>query len=222
MDPKMLSAVGQLSNQELLAQVKHLAQHERKATAALVAHLAELDERRLYLAEGCSSLFTYCTQVLHLSEHAAYARIEAARVVRRFPGLLDRLEDGSVNLTTVGLLAAHLTGENPQELLDMARHKSKRQVEELVARLRPQPPVPSSVRRLPTAPPAAASSPPLATAGLQPAGDGRDTAPLGIVTTTRSGPSSAPATPDLSSPATTPSRARPPFVTPLAPQRYKV
>ncbi|MBI2246717.1 MAG: hypothetical protein HYU65_02075 [Armatimonadetes bacterium] len=74
----MLSSVSQLSNHELLARVKHLAEREREATASLIAHLAELDERRLYLAEGCSSLFTYCTQVLHLSEHAAYGRMLAS------------------------------------------------------------------------------------------------------------------------------------------------
>ncbi len=157
MDPTILSTVGQLSNDELLARVKQLAEREREVTASLIAHLAELDERRLYLAEGCSSLFTYCTQVLHLSEHAAYGRIEAARVVRRFPVLLERLENGSVNLTTVGLLASHLTVENHRELLDMVRHKSKRQVEELLARLRPQPPVRPSVRRLPTTTPAPVS-----------------------------------------------------------------
>jgi hypothetical protein len=151
MDPNMLSAVAQLSNDELVARVKHLAEREREATASLIAHLAELDERRLYLAEGCSSLFTYCTQSLQLFEHAAYGRIEAARAVRRFPVLLEMLEDGSANLTTVGLLAPHLTSENHKDILDMARHKSKRAVEELVARLRPQPSVPASVRRLPTA-----------------------------------------------------------------------
>jgi hypothetical protein len=151
MDPHMLSAVAQLSDTELVAQVRHLAEREREATASLIAHLAELDERRLYLAEGCSSLFTYCTQILHLSEHAAYGRIEAARAVRRFPVLLEMLGDGSANLSTVGLLAPHLTSENHKDILDMARHKSKRAVEELVARLRPQPPVPASVRRLPTA-----------------------------------------------------------------------
>src|ERR687892_1363688 len=141
----------QLSDADLLAAVPRLAARERDATVALIAHLAELDARRLYLAEGCSSLFTYCTQVLHLSEHAAYGRIEAARAVRRYPVLLEQLTDGSVTLTTVGLLTAHLTPENHRELLERARHKSKREVEELVARLRPQPPVPSAVRRLPTA-----------------------------------------------------------------------
>jgi hypothetical protein len=65
-----------LSDAELLNEVKRLTADERQATARLIAALGELDARRLYLGEGCSSLFTYCTQVLHLSEHAAYLRIE--------------------------------------------------------------------------------------------------------------------------------------------------
>jgi hypothetical protein len=207
MNSNMLSAVAQLSNTELLARVTHLAEREREATASLIAHLAELDARRLYLAEGCSSLFTYCTQVLHLSEHAAYGRIEAARAVRRFPVILERLGDGSVTLTTVGQLASHLTPETHQDLLDMARHKSKRQVEELVARLRPQPAVPASVRRLPTASHTTAqpTAPADAAASSQPAGDAQ-----------------AVASPRLPSPALAPPPARPAVVAPLAPQRYKV
>ncbi len=203
----MLSAVARLSNPELLARVTHLAEREREATASLIAHLAELDVRRLYLAEGCSSLFTYCTQVLHLSEHAAYGRIEAARAARRFPVVLERLAEGSVTLTAVGLLAAHLTRENHRELLDAARHTSKRQVEALVARLRPQPPVPSSVRRLPTAShtPAQPTAPADAAASSQPAGDAQGVASL-----------------RLPSPALTPLPARPAVVVPLAPHRYKV
>jgi hypothetical protein len=59
--------------------------------------LGELDARRLYLGEGCSSLFAYCTQVLHLSEHAAYGRIEAARAARQWPIVLDLLADGSLH-----------------------------------------------------------------------------------------------------------------------------
>jgi hypothetical protein len=208
MDPKVLSAVGQLSNHELLERVKHLAAFERKATVSLIAHLAELDERRLYLAEGYSSLFVYCTQVLHLSEHAAYGRIEAARVIRRFPIILERLEDGSLNLTTVGLLAAHLTPENHREVLDMARHKSKRQVEEFLAQLHPQPPVSASVRRLPV--PSRTATAPVAlhdaAASIPQIGHGP-----GVTSS------------DLPSAATSvPPPARPAVVTPLAPQRYKV
>jgi hypothetical protein len=60
--------------------VKRLAAGERRATAVLIRSLMELDARRLYLSEGCSSLFTYCTQVLHLSESAAYNRIHSGTV----------------------------------------------------------------------------------------------------------------------------------------------
>ncbi len=207
----MLSAVAQLSNQELLARVTQLAEGEREATASLIAHLAELDARRLYLAEGYSSLFTYCTQLLHLSEHAAYGRIEAARAARRFPVILERLADGSVTLTTVGLLAPHLTPENHRDLLERARHRSKRQVEELVARLRPQPAVPSSVRRLPTSPPQA-----------QPPAPAELTALPGAASPPRqSGDVQGVALP-LSSPAPAPPLPRPALVAPLAPERYKV
>src|SRR5262245_7719520 len=130
-----LASIAALSDTRLLAQVKHLAEHERDATAKLVAHLAVLDERRLYLGEGCSSLFTYCTRVLHLSESAAYGRIQAARASRRFPVVLEKLTRGALNLTHLRLLAPHLTDGNHIDLLSAAEHKSKREVEELVARL---------------------------------------------------------------------------------------
>jgi hypothetical protein len=139
-----------LSDRELLREVHRLVTCERAATVHLIAALGELDERRLYLAEGCSSLFTYCTQVLHLSEHAAYGRIEAARAARRWPVILDLLADGSLHLTAVALLQPHLTTENHRDLLATARHKSKRQIEELVAAVRPRPTVPSTVRKLPS------------------------------------------------------------------------
>ena len=139
-----------LSDLELLSTVKTLVADERQATAQLIAALAELDARRLYLGEGCSSLFAYCTQVLHLSEHAAYGRIEAARAARRFPVILSLLADGSITLTTISLLSPHLNAENHRELLEQARHKSRREVEVIVAALRPLPPVPSTIRKLPT------------------------------------------------------------------------
>jgi hypothetical protein len=177
-----------LSDADLLAQATRLASVERHATVQLIASLAELDARRLYLGQGCSSLFTYCTQVLHLSEHAAYGRIEAARAARWYPVLLERLADGSISLTTVTLLAPLLTAENHLELLEAARHKSKRQVEELVAQRRPMSAVAFSIRKLPTrgaspAPPLAASLEPPSTSRATPvpATDAGKTAPTFVV-----------------------------------------
>src|SRR4029079_11077746 len=81
-----------LSDDELVERVRHLAACERRASVALIRSLVEFDSRRLYLREGCSSLFIYCTHALHLSEASAYNRIETARAARRYPQILDALE----------------------------------------------------------------------------------------------------------------------------------
>ena len=139
-----------LSDRELEAEVARLAGCEREATASLITHLAELYGRRLHERAGFSSLFTYCTDVLRLSEHEAYDRMRAAKVVRRYRAVLTLLVSGRVNLTTVRLLAPHLTQKNQEELFSAASGKSKRQVQELLAGRYPKADVASSVRKLPS------------------------------------------------------------------------
>ena len=155
----ILPSLAPLDDQALLAELPWLARSERSATVALVARLAELDARRLYLAAGFSSLFAYCTTVLRLSEGEAFNRIHAARAVRRFPELLDRLLEGSLSLTTLRLVAPHLSDDH-KELLEAAVGKSKRRVEELVVARLPEQPAVSSVRKLPDLAGPTASLPP--------------------------------------------------------------
>jgi 5-methylcytosine-specific restriction endonuclease McrA len=195
--------ITKLSDSELIAEAKRLAACERQATTALIRCLMELDARRLYLAQGCSSLFAYCTRVLKLSEHAAYGRIEAARAARRFPCMLEQLDAGAVTLTTITLLAPHLTDENHQAMLDQARHKTKREVEVIAAALRPRPDVPVSVRRVaePTQ------------AAVHAADEGTSAARSGSPS-----PTSVSDPPTLIQPPST----RPAVVKPLAPARYVV
>jgi hypothetical protein len=145
------SSITQLSNAALDSELLRLARAEQDATVALVEHLAELAARRLHLSAGFRSLFEYCRQRLNFSEGEAYNRVVASRAVRRFPYVLTRLATGSVNLTTVRLLFKHLTLENHRELIDAAAGKSKREVERLLAARFPQPPVPFSARKLPSA-----------------------------------------------------------------------
>ena len=150
MQNSILVSLTRLSDAQLLSQLKSLVARERGVTAEIVAHLAELETRDVYLREGYPSLFVYCRDVLGLSEWEAYNRIEAARAARRFPLILDRLADGSVSLTAVKLLGPHLTPENHQEVLEAARGKRKAEIEELAARLSLRPDARSSIRRMPT------------------------------------------------------------------------
>jgi hypothetical protein len=139
-----------MDDRALLDAATHLVIEEHLATAALLRALMEIDTRRLYLGEGCASMFSYCTQVLHLAEGAAYNRIEAARAARSYPLILELFEQGAITLTVVRRLAPHLTAENHAAALKSATHKSKREIEELVCALKPRPDAPVVVRRLPT------------------------------------------------------------------------
>lgn len=153
-----------IDDQSLLESAKRLATEERRATAALLRALMEIDKRRLYLGQGCASMFVYCTQVLHLAEGAAYNRIEAARAARAYPVLLELLEQSAVSLTTVRLLAPHLTDDNHPSVLAAARHKSRREIEELVATLKPKPDAPVVVQKLPEVRPAPPPATPVSVA----------------------------------------------------------
>jgi hypothetical protein len=120
MQNDILASVTRLSDDDLVARLKGLVARDRDLTAQIVAHLAELDTRDVFLREGYGSLFVYCRDALGLSEWEAYNRIEVARAARRFPVILDMLAEGSVNLTAVRLLAPHLTSSNHREVLDSA------------------------------------------------------------------------------------------------------
>jgi 5-methylcytosine-specific restriction endonuclease McrA len=194
----------ELSDRQLIDETIRAVRTECQSTAALIALLAELDARRLYLGEGSSSLFTYCTLVLRLSEQAAYLRIEAARASRVFPIIIQLLEQGEITLTTVALLRPHLTPDNHQALLTAARHKSKRDVEHQIACLAPRPDAKPLVRRMTT--PTIAAKP-----RSQPPDSGllRESPAVGSVES-----EAPPVAPEAASP-----RARP-LILELAPDRY--
>ena len=200
MHESILTTASRLSDEALLARVTLLVGRERFASVELIAHLAELDTRDVYLGQGVKSLYRYCTEILHLSEHAAYNRIGAARAARKFPAILGLLADGSVNVTTVTILGPHLTPENHRAVLAEATHHTKDEVEVIKARLAPRPDVPPTIRKLPAPAPVAATLSLVAV-------------PEGAVSTTGTPPA-----PVVQSPPPPPR----PVVEPLAPERYRL
>ena len=138
-----------LSDDELLRRLFELLRQSRRVEADLVAHIGEVDERRLYRREAVPSMFVYCTDILNLSEHEAYLRITVGRAAREYPILLPMLAGGRLHLTGIAKLAQHLTVENCDAVLERAAFKSKREIEVLVAELAPRPDAPPVIRRLP-------------------------------------------------------------------------
>jgi len=141
-------ALDGVSNGELEKGLLDLLAAGGRTDARIVAHLAEVDARRLHLLGG-RSLFEYCLVRLGLSESEAFYRICAARAGRRFPVVFELLGRRELHLTTVALIAKRLTPENHLELLAEVRGKSKREVLEVLARRWPREAVASHLRRLP-------------------------------------------------------------------------
>jgi hypothetical protein len=146
MDRELLRRI---PDDELLRRLADLLRESRRNEADLVAHIGEVDERRLYARQAAPSMFVYCTDVLHLSEAEAYLRITAARASRERPVLMEMLRDGRLHLSGIAKLVPHLTEENAATLLRRATHRSKRQILELVAEVAPRPDLPAVMRRLP-------------------------------------------------------------------------
>ena len=141
-----------LSDSALAHDMTALVARERTTMAALLAHLAEFDVRRLYLAAAHPSMYSYCVHELGLSEDAAFKRIHAARAARQHPAIFAALAAGRLHLSAVILLAPHLTPENRDELLAAAAGRSKSEIEQLLAERFPRPDVPARVQAL-SAPP---------------------------------------------------------------------
>ena len=133
----------------LLRDLATLAGKERGITVEVLVHIAEVDERKLYLPAAYPSMFAYCVGELRFSEEAASKRIHAARKARLYPAIFTALADGRLHLSAVVMLAPHLTPQNADELISSASHKTKSEIERLLAERFPRSEMPERVQAVP-------------------------------------------------------------------------
>jgi hypothetical protein len=138
-------ALSHVSDQALLRELRTLASQDRATTALLVAHIGEVDARRLYAEAGYPSMFAYCVEALGFAEESAYKRIRVARTAREVPAIHGMLADGRLHLSAVVVLASCLTPANAEDLLAAAAHRSRAGIEQLLAERFPQPDLPSLI-----------------------------------------------------------------------------
>ncbi|MBI2384948.1 MAG: HNH endonuclease [Elusimicrobia bacterium] len=169
-----MDACARLKDEDLVREVKFLAEHARHNEIRLLIHLSEFDSRRLCLEEGYRSLFEYCTGTLGFDEQESYRRIRAARIIRSYPEARIALERRKVTVASLVVLAPWLTRENAGPWLKSAEGKSRRELERLVAARYPQAPQPDAIRNLPQRPVVVSGAPPAAYEALSAGGESRD------------------------------------------------
>ncbi len=205
MDPY---ATSHFSHRALRHDLKTLVARDCAATAVLLSRIAEFEERQLFLPDGYPSMFAYCVRELHFCEGTASRRIYAARAALRFPALFVAVAEGRLHLTAVVMLAKYLTSGNVDELVAAATHKSKAEIEQLIADRFPQRDLPERLQAIALAPPRPAMPAP----------------PAGPHSPENVGACALPTPPALA-PGRPHSQenvapAPPPKMTPLAPQRF--
>jgi 5-methylcytosine-specific restriction endonuclease McrA len=130
--------LAQMSNDEIMQQLTSIRAEGHRLLARLLVVLIEVEERRMDLEAACPSMFEFCQRKLGMSAGEAFRRLHAARLVKRFPELLGRIERGELHLSALQIMGNHLTEENVEELAVAASRKTKREVEEIVAQLSPR------------------------------------------------------------------------------------
>jgi hypothetical protein len=138
-----------LSSSELVKNLDRLLLAERPHSAEVLSYIAEIGARGLYRRAGYPTMFLYLVGRWHLSESAAHKRARSARAARDFPVLFEAVADGRLHMSGIAVLAKHLRPENVDELIVAATHKTKAEIEQLVAVRFPKPDMPFRLGALP-------------------------------------------------------------------------
>ena len=110
----------QVSNEDLISNLKNLVKTERRVGVEILHHLKEVERRDLHLKLGYSSLFIYMVEELKYAEGSANRRIAALRLLNSIPVMEakkveEKINAGVMSLTTVAMvqdLVCHKKKEN--------------------------------------------------------------------------------------------------------------
>lgn len=127
-----------MTDQKLIAELKSLRSKEREVVTQVLRHLREVETRKLHLARGFSSMFTFCTGELGYSEDEAQIRIQAMRLTKIIPAIEAKIEAGRLSLSVVSkaqsyFRRANLGTDEKVTLISQLEGASARQADRLLA-----------------------------------------------------------------------------------------
>lgn len=125
-----------MTNKELILKFEKLVSEERRATRAVLEHIALIEKRKAYLDLGFDGIYKYLTLGLGYSEGSAYRRIMAARILNMRPEIGNKLESGKLNLMQLAQVAklSRETRQQPKsELFSQLESQGKSASEKILA-----------------------------------------------------------------------------------------
>jgi hypothetical protein len=130
----------------ILEKFEMLVKIEKRTTAEVIAYLREIDQKRLYLERGYTSLFAYLTHGLGYTPSSAQRRIDGARLMSQVPEIKESLASGELNLMQVAILSQAVrqkAKEDPsvqigtsekKELLNLVKEKDLNETQKILSR----------------------------------------------------------------------------------------
>lgn len=137
-----------MTDGQLLERVEYLVRRERELVECLIWHLQEIQERKLFIKMGFTSLFECLVKHFKYSEAVAYSRISALKIINAVPQAAEALNTGEVNLTTLSLTQSFIrkqekeTGEKVSleqkiQYIESIKNKSTQETKQILATIRP-------------------------------------------------------------------------------------
>jgi len=124
--------------------MKSLVLEERRITLELLDYLREIERRLLFAEMGYGSLFEFCVKYLGLSEGSAHRRISAMRLSRDVNGVKEKLESGTLNLSSAAKIhvafkkVKALSKEEKSKIVEQCSGQSQVECERKLFKLIPE------------------------------------------------------------------------------------
>jgi hypothetical protein len=133
-------SLSSVTNQDLEKNLLHWVAQERKVLHIVLAHIKEVDTRKLYLEKSRSSLYEYLTKDVGYSSTSAQRRIVGARLLMEIPALSTQIEEGKINLSQVCEIARGVQQSSKKinlsqkmDLLKSIEYKTTAETQQIVA-----------------------------------------------------------------------------------------
>jgi len=121
--------------QVLHEEAKRTAQRFKRAEADLLEILQKIEEKKVFLHYGHTSLFQYAVEELDLTEHIALNFIKVARKAREIPELKKEIQKGNLSVSKARKITSVIKKENFPVWLEKLKTLPQKELEKEVAKM---------------------------------------------------------------------------------------